>query len=53
MPKAPMLAQAVDHVVRVLAGGVDLHGVHLVAQEALHRVVEGRELRAAPRPAAG
>ena len=45
MPKAPISPQVSITVLRVLAGGVDLHRVHVVAEEALHLVVEGRELR--------
>jgi hypothetical protein len=40
------LPQVLDHLVRVLAGGVDLHGVHVVAEETLHLVVERGELGA-------
>ena len=38
------LAQAVHHVLRVFAGGVDLDGIHLVAQELPNGVVESGEL---------
>ena len=38
------LAQPVEHVLRVLAGGVDLHRVDLVAQQLLDRLEEGPEL---------
>ena len=39
------LAQAVHHLLGILARGVDLHRIHLVAQELLDGVVEGGELR--------
>ena len=46
-------AQAVEHVLRVLAGGVDLDRVDLVAQEGLELAVEGGELGAVRARAAG
>src|SRR6185295_5211336 len=40
------LAQAVHHVLRIFAGGVDLDRVHLGADQLFERAVKRRELRA-------
>jgi hypothetical protein len=44
-PEGAELAQAVDHVLGILAGAVDLDRVHLLAQELREGVVERAELR--------